>query len=155
MIVTAADLTRWDPLLLRSVLDLAARGWHVFPCAPGGKRPALRGNWQKLATVDPDRVRAWWTRAAYNIGVACGPSRLLVIDLDIPRRRTPGEPGACLGGVWRRRARSLVRPTRAALSSADLRGGHPVGRVPSVLRRLGQAGAELRRPTRPAHRRTR
>jgi hypothetical protein len=33
-----------DPALLRSVLELAGRGWHVFPCAAGTKRPALRGN---------------------------------------------------------------------------------------------------------------
>jgi hypothetical protein len=70
--------------LLRSALALAARGWHVFPCIPDGKRPALRGNWQDLATADPDQVRVWWARAAYNIGVSCGPSGLVVIDLDAP-----------------------------------------------------------------------
>jgi hypothetical protein len=59
-------------------------GWHVFPCAPGGKRPALRGNWQDLATTSRDQVRDWWTRAPYNIGIACGPSGLVVIDLDMP-----------------------------------------------------------------------
>jgi hypothetical protein len=30
-------------------------------------------------------VRDWWARAPYNIGVACGPSGLVVIDLDLPR----------------------------------------------------------------------
>ena len=40
----------WDgPVLLRSALSAAALGWHVFPCVPDGKRPALRGNW-------PDRL---------------------------------------------------------------------------------------------------
>ena len=73
-----------DRALVRSALALTARGWHVFPCIPGGKRPALRGSWQDLATTDPDRVRAWWARAAYNIGVSCGPSGLVVIDLDAP-----------------------------------------------------------------------
>jgi hypothetical protein len=77
-----------DPLL-RSALALAARGWHVFPCLPGGKRPALRGNWQDLATTDPDQVSAWWARAAYNIGISCGPSGLVVIDLDAPHTRQP------------------------------------------------------------------
>jgi Bifunctional DNA primase/polymerase, N-terminal len=70
---------------LGSALSLAIRGWHVFPCVPGGKRPALRGNWQDLASADPDRVRDWWARGPYNIGVACGPSGLVVIDLDVPR----------------------------------------------------------------------
>jgi hypothetical protein len=59
-------------------------GWHVFPCAVGGKRPALRGNWQDLATTSADQVRDWWSRAPYNIGIACGPSGLVVIDLDLP-----------------------------------------------------------------------
>jgi hypothetical protein len=77
-------------VLVRSALALAARGWHVFPCIPGGKRPALRGNWQDLATTDPDRVRAWWARTAYNIGVSCGPSGLVVIDLDAPHTGRPG-----------------------------------------------------------------
>jgi len=71
--------------LLRSALALAARGWHVFPCVPDGKRPALRGNWQDHATADPDRVHDWWARTAYNIGVSCGPSGLVVIDLDAPQ----------------------------------------------------------------------
>ena len=70
--------------LLQSALSLAERGWHVFPCVPGGKRPALRGNWQDHATIEPARIRAWWSQAAYNIGIACGPSGLVVIDLDVP-----------------------------------------------------------------------
>jgi Bifunctional DNA primase/polymerase, N-terminal len=74
-----------DPALVRSALDAVLRGWHVFPCAVGGKRPALRGNWQELATRSTDQVRDWWARAPYNVGIACGPSGLVVIDLDLPR----------------------------------------------------------------------
>jgi hypothetical protein len=84
--VSVADVTpRADSALLRSALAAAMLGWHVFPCAAGGKRPALRGNWQDLATTSPDQVRDWWNRAPYNIGIACGPSGLVVIDLDLPR----------------------------------------------------------------------
>jgi Bifunctional DNA primase/polymerase, N-terminal len=83
--VSVADVTRADRALLRSALDAVLRGWHVFPCAVGGKRPALRGNWQELATRSADQVRDWWARAPYNIGIACGPSGLVVIDLDLPR----------------------------------------------------------------------
>ena len=75
---------RADPALLRSALAAAMHGWHVFPCAAGGKRPALRGNWQDLATTSRDQIRDWWARAPYNIGIACGPSGLVVIDLDLP-----------------------------------------------------------------------
>src|ERR1700722_17357055 len=83
--VSVADVTRADSVLLRSALDAVLRGWHVFPCAVGGKRPAPRGNWQELATASADQVRDWWARAPYNIGIACGPSGLVVIDLDLPR----------------------------------------------------------------------
>jgi hypothetical protein len=63
-----------DPALLRAALEMAGRGWHVFPCAAGTKRPALSGNWQPLATTDPGRIRDWWACCPYNIGISCGPS---------------------------------------------------------------------------------
>ena len=56
-----------------------------------GKRPALRGNWQDIATTSAERIRDWWSRAPYNIGISCGPSGLVVIDLDMPRPGTTGE----------------------------------------------------------------
>jgi hypothetical protein len=87
--VTAVNAAPADSGMLRSAMELAARGWHVFPCVRGGKRPALRENWQQLATADAGRVRAWWTRSTYNIGIACGPSGLVVVDLDVSRGTTP------------------------------------------------------------------
>jgi Bifunctional DNA primase/polymerase, N-terminal len=94
--VSVAAETRTDPGLLRSALAAAALGWHVFPCVPGGKRPALRGNWQDLATTAPGQLRDWWSRAPFNIGLACGPSGLVVIDLDQPRadEEDPDDDGA-------------------------------------------------------------
>ncbi|MCW2893619.1 MAG: Bifunctional primase/polymerase [Actinomycetia bacterium] len=77
-------MTRTTPALLQSALAAAMLGWHVFPCAAGEKRPALRGNWQDLATTSPGQIRDWWARTPYNIGIACGPSGLVVIDLDLP-----------------------------------------------------------------------
>ena len=65
---------------LCSALAAADAGWHVFPCAPGSKRPALRENWQDLATTDAGRIRAWWARQPYNIGVACGPSAVKTVQ---------------------------------------------------------------------------
>ncbi|MER6950444.1 bifunctional DNA primase/polymerase [Nonomuraea sp. NPDC000554] len=74
-----ADLTRY-------ALEAAARGWYVFPLTPRGKKP-LRGftDWERHATADVDRIAAFWPRQQYNIGVACGPSRLVVVDLDQPK----------------------------------------------------------------------
>src|SRR6266704_2140358 len=63
--------------------ELAACGCHVFPCLPGGKRPAI-DRWEQRASADPGHVRqAWGGRyAGHNLGLACGPSRLVVVDLD-------------------------------------------------------------------------
>jgi hypothetical protein len=82
-----------EPGPLSSALAAADAGWHVFPCAPGSKRPALRENWQDLATTDRERIRDWWTRRPYNIGIACGQSGLVVIDLDVARDGPDGRPG--------------------------------------------------------------
>ncbi|MFJ8363072.1 bifunctional DNA primase/polymerase [Streptomyces sp. NPDC093984] len=86
--------------LLRAALDAAERGWRVFPLRPGSKRPALHGEaacprtgpcehghrkWEQRATTDPDRIRATWSRAPYNVGIATGPSGLVVVDLDMPK----------------------------------------------------------------------
>lgn len=70
--------------LLDAALSAVASGWHIFPCLPGRKQPALAVDWQAIATIDPARIRAWWRRTPFNIGIACGPSGLVVIDLDVP-----------------------------------------------------------------------
>jgi hypothetical protein len=97
--VTITDLPRAGSTLLRSALALTARGWHVFPCAPGGKRPALRGNWQHLATTDPARICRWWARLPYNIGISCGPSGLVIIDLDIAKDSADDESAGPVSGT--------------------------------------------------------
>ncbi|WP_435120176.1 bifunctional DNA primase/polymerase [Amycolatopsis thermoflava] len=105
--------TRTADALLAAALDAASRGWHVFPLAVGRKYPALHGadecpgtgvcanghlGWEQRATTDPDRIRAAWSRAPYNIGVATGPSGLCVIDLDTLK---PGETEADIPEPWR------------------------------------------------------
>lgn len=92
-----ADGSRPEYGLFRSALAAAALGWYVFPCAPESKRPARRENWQDLATTDPDRIRFWWAREAYNIGIACGPSGLVIVDLDVAHDAGPGLDGPASG----------------------------------------------------------
>jgi hypothetical protein len=68
---------------MRAALAWAGQGWQVFPCAPGGKPPALRDtDWRDIATTDPGQIERWWTARPYNIGIDCGKSGLAVIDLD-------------------------------------------------------------------------
>ena len=59
----------------------ARRGWSVFPCRPGDKRPAVQ-DWERRACPDPETVAAHWPSERHNIGIACGPSNLVVLDLD-------------------------------------------------------------------------
>jgi hypothetical protein len=81
--------------LLSRALQLAERGWYVFPLRPSDKRP-LPGftKWETRATTDQAQITRWWTAAAYNIGIATGPSGLLVIDCDTPVGADPSQ--------WRR-----------------------------------------------------
>ena len=52
----------------------------MFPC--NGKQPATRHGLHD-ATTDVDRVRSWWEKhPARNIGLACGASGLVVVDVD-------------------------------------------------------------------------
>lgn len=68
-------------------LELASLGWHVFPLNRGAKTPMAGGRGYLDATTDPDQIRAWWTRFPdANIGIACGASGLVVLDVD-PRNR--------------------------------------------------------------------
>lgn len=62
-------------------MTAARRGWAVFPCRPADKRPAV-DRWEQRACADPERVARYWPGPRHNIGIACGPSRLVVVDLD-------------------------------------------------------------------------
>lgn len=73
-----------------AALDHARRGFHVFPIRPGAKSPPLV-RWKTEATTDPNKIhRLWADWPTANIGIATGPSGLLVVDVDI-RDGKPGE----------------------------------------------------------------
>ncbi|WP_381796506.1 bifunctional DNA primase/polymerase [Streptomyces niveus] len=86
--------------LLTAALDAASRGWHVFPLRPGDKRPALHREdrctrtgdcagghlkWERRASTSPGRIQYCWEFYPANIGIATGPSGLVVVDLDMPK----------------------------------------------------------------------
>jgi hypothetical protein len=79
--------------LLGWALYLAAMGWHVFPLAPMTKRQPAVKDWENRATTDPERITRCWTADSWNIAVATKPSRLVVVDLDMPKGGEPGPDG--------------------------------------------------------------
>jgi hypothetical protein len=98
--------------LLHAALTAAERGWHVFPLRLNDKRPALHGEdacpgirdcagghrkWEDRASMDPDRIRRAWSTLPFNVGIATGPSGLLVVDLDLPKRKSNSNEGTPCG----------------------------------------------------------
>lgn len=104
-------------------LRLAVIGRHVFPLSPDTKRPfgncpdcretpgraphraeecpclpaGARCHGVRAATTDPARIRAWWAalpRAA--VGIAAGPSGLVLIDIDTHTDTPPEQPVTAL-----------------------------------------------------------
>lgn len=102
--------------MLAGALAAAARGWHVFPLLPNTKRPARPDHraadctgtdprcrsghtgWNARATTDDTRIRRAWSDDAptYGLGIACGPSGLVVVDLDTAK------PGTEIPEPWNR-----------------------------------------------------
>jgi bifunctional DNA primase/polymerase-like protein/primase-like protein len=72
-------------MMLRAALKALNMGFHIFPVRAGDKIPhPMAGQWGETATNDPNQVIRFWTQVDpnANIGVACKPSNLLVVDLD-------------------------------------------------------------------------
>jgi hypothetical protein len=86
--------------MLEWALRYAGLGWHVFPiypivqgsppscscgkktCKVPGKHPRIT-RWPVKATTDPYTITKWWGMwPDAGIGVACGPSGLVVLDPD-------------------------------------------------------------------------
>lgn len=93
---------------LEGALKAARAGFHVFPCEAGGKRPYMtprgRFQWGSGATTDERTILDWWTNRCpdANYGIAARPSKLIVIDCDMPKegKQIPAryrEPGVAEG----------------------------------------------------------
>ncbi|MBO0652810.1 bifunctional DNA primase/polymerase [Streptomyces triculaminicus] len=89
--------------LLDAALAAAEHGWRVHPLRPSAKGSALHGErscprigecadghrkWEQRATTNPDRIRAAWAAGPFNVGIATGPSNLLVVDLDVSKEKS-------------------------------------------------------------------
>jgi hypothetical protein len=141
--------------LLSAALTAAERGWHVFPLRPGTKRPALHGEtacprtgpcagghrkWEDRATTDPDRIRAAWSRAPFNVGIATGPSGLLVVDLDVSKDKSSMDApcGAATFAALCERTGQAVPRTRTVRTASG--GQHLYFTAPAAVRLHNTAG---------------
>lgn len=118
------------PRLLTAAISAADSGWPVFPVQPYGKRPAVY-DWPHEATTDTRRLEAWWAQAPYNVGIACGPAGLLVIDLD---HRDSSDVLARRAGGARPETYRVMTP----------RGEHHYFAVPPVPAGVAVAGEDYR-----------
>jgi hypothetical protein len=124
-----------DPYLT-AALDAVARGFRVFPLRPGTKRPALHAETrcprtgpcqgghqtpEQRSLIDPDEVRWYWTSQRYagcNVGIATGPSGLVVVDLDTPKSPADVPPQG-----W---SREGIRDGHDVFAAVCAEAGHPV-----------------------------
>ncbi|RME83655.1 MAG: hypothetical protein D6785_06460, partial [Planctomycetota bacterium] len=76
-------ITKSQKPILEYALEYAALGWYVFPAK--GKKPIPEHGF-KDATLDKKQIEKWWQFRGFpnlpNIGIATGPSGLLVVDID-------------------------------------------------------------------------
>ncbi|TKG67519.1 bifunctional DNA primase/polymerase [Prauserella endophytica] len=92
--MTTATTTVTANPMLEWALYLAGMGWPVFPLRPRTKRQPAVKDWENRATTDAARIRRCWAADRFNIAVATGPARLVVIDCDMPKDDEPGPDGA-------------------------------------------------------------
>lgn len=72
---------------LKHALALASAGFYVFRLAPNSKNPVAGISWSEVSSRDPEVITSWWTDVLgweldYNIGIDCGKSGWIVIDVD-------------------------------------------------------------------------
>ncbi len=154
-------------------LSYAERRWHVLPLEPGTKRPAWPNHqegscwgrdpvcrkagghvgWEARALTKPmEIIEAWTTPLDVGVGIACGPSGLVVIDCDMPKGdawpdawRIPGI--TCGADVLAYVAESLGEVVPATYTVATPSGGrhlyfrHPAG--PAIRNTIGTARGPL------------
>ncbi|MEU1863266.1 bifunctional DNA primase/polymerase [Streptomyces gardneri] len=132
---------------LAAALEAAARGWPVFPLRPGDKRPAghredhcpgtgrcAAGHRtpEERATTDRTQIISAWTHKPYNVGLATGPSGLVVVDLDLPKPTDKAAPQE-----W-----AEFRDGIEVFAAVCDRAGHPVP-ADTYTVRTGRGGLHL------------
>ena len=86
-----AWLTEWPAKMIDGALEIAASAWEILPCRPSGPqaKSPLTTHGHHDATMDPDQIKAWWTRWPDAMIGAAVPDNCIVIDVD---PRNGGDP---------------------------------------------------------------
>lgn len=84
--MNAPAVLRLRPDNLTVAKALAAQGFHVFPCQPGGltpKRPCLGVMWRRESTTDPAQLEKWWRQFPGALpAIDLGKDGIVVMDAD-------------------------------------------------------------------------
>ncbi|MCA9052131.1 MAG: bifunctional DNA primase/polymerase [Planctomycetaceae bacterium] len=68
--------------MLEHALQYIALGWHILPLHPRDKRPATAHGVKDASTNAAD-IERWWSEVPFrNIGLACGVSGIVAVDID-------------------------------------------------------------------------
>ncbi|MFI6950734.1 bifunctional DNA primase/polymerase [Streptomyces sp. NPDC050422] len=142
---------------LSAALQAAEQGWHVFPLRPADKRPALHGvhvctllgdcagghrKWEDRATIDPARIRRAWADRPFNVGIATGPSGLVVVDLDMPKpNSSKGTPSGVT--TFEALCERTGHPVPATYRTRTASGGHHLYFTAPPGTRLGNTAGTL------------
>lgn len=113
---------------LQRALNLADRGFRIFPVVPNGKKPAIK-DWPNRATKDSAQIQAWFDPSRstqdFNIGIATGGG-ILALDVDV-------KGGA--GGVESFEALDVIHDFPRTLTTRTASGGrHHIFRVENDVR---------------------
>lgn len=81
-------MSQTDPIIT-AALAYAARGFYVFPLAPGSKIPLPGSNGHHDATTSPEAILAF--PAGCNLGVDLERSGLVVLDVDVSAGKNGAE----------------------------------------------------------------
>ena len=90
-------LPKAETELGEAALVYAKRGWYVFPLKPRDKPPLTSRGFHSARTT-LEEVGSWWRQTPQaNIGLAPGPSGLIVFDIDSPAAEEVAQQLGLLG----------------------------------------------------------